>query len=293
MRVAIATCAEMPVEFSDDARLGAELARGGADVVHPSWDDPEADWGAFDLVVIRSTWDYARRREEFIAWAEAIGERLRNPPAVVDWNSDKRYLGDLADAGLPVIETAFVSPGEPAPAIEREVVVKPNVSAGARDTGRFAPELGSEALALVEAIQASGRVAMVQPFQRSVDERGETACVFFAGEFSHALRKRAVLRPDEVAPVRDDFLGAAEAMYSSDLVGPTEATALELELAEAVLAEVRARFGTELLYARVDMLAGPGGGPVLLELEAVEPNLYFDQAPEATARLAAAIRASG
>ena len=134
---------------------------------------------------------------------------------------------------------------------------------------------------------------MVQPFQHSVDERGETACVFFDGDFSHALRKRAVLRPDEVAPVRDDFLGAAEVMYRPDLVGPTEATNAELDLPEAILAEIRARFETELLYARVDMLHDADGVPVLLELEAIEPNLYFDQVPSAAGRLAAAIATRG
>jgi glutathione synthase/RimK-type ligase-like ATP-grasp enzyme len=289
MKVAIATCAEMPGEFVDDQRLLAELRALGAETAYEAWDADGVDWAAFDAVVIRSTWDYARRHDEFVAWADSVGERLFNPPAIVRWNSDKRYLGDLAAVGLPVVETAFAGPGDPLPAVDREVVVKPNVSAGGRDTGRFAAERAREAHALVEEIQASGRVAMVQPFQHSVDERGETACVFFDGKFSHALRKRAVLRPDEVAPVRDDFLGAAEVMYQSDLVGPAEATDAELELAEAILAEIRTRFDTELLYARVDMLHDADAAPVLLELEAIEPNLYFDQVPEAAARLAAAI----
>jgi hypothetical protein len=293
MKVAIATCAEMPGEFSDDLRLMDELRALGIETAYEAWDAEGVDWSGFDAVVIRSTWDYARRHDEFVAWADAVGDRLYNPPAVIRWNSDKRYLRDLDEAGLPVVETAFAGPGEPAPVVEGEVVVKPNVSGGARDTGRFGAELADEALALVEQIQESGRVAMVQPFHSSVDERGETACVFFNGEFSHALRKLAVLRPDEVAPVRDDFLGAAEVMYSSDLVGPADATGPELELAEAILAEIRARFDTELLYARVDMLHDADGAPVLLELEAVEPNLYFDQVPGSAARLAAAIASLG
>jgi glutathione synthase/RimK-type ligase-like ATP-grasp enzyme len=290
MKVAIATCAEMPGEFVDDQRLIAELESRHVETAYEPWDGDGVDWASFDLVVIRSTWDYARRRDEFIEWADAVGDRLWNPPAVVRWNTDKRYLGDLAEAGLPVVETSFAAPGDPPPHVfDREVVVKPNVSAGGRDTGRFGAERANEALALVEEIQTSGRVAMVQPFQPSVDERGETACVFFRGDFSHGLRKRAVLRPDEVAPVRDDFLGAAEVMYEPDLVEPTEVTADEVELAESVLAEVRRRFDTELLYARVDMLHDANGSPLLLELEAVEPNLYFDQVPEAASRLAAAI----
>ncbi len=294
MKVVIASCAEMPGEFVDDQRLIAELESRQVETAYEPWDADGVEWASFDLVVIRSTWDYARRRDEFLEWADSVGERLWNPPEVVRWNSDKRYLGDLAAAGLPVIETAFAAPGEPLPALfDGEVVVKPNVSAGGRDTGRFGLARIDDALALVEDIRGSGRVAMVQPFQPSVDERGETACVFFRGEFSHGLRKRAVLRPDEVAPVRDDFLGAAEVMYEPDLVGATDATTAEIELAEAVLTEVRRRFNTDLLYARVDMLHDPDGAPLLLELEAIEPNLYFDQVPGAASRLAEAIIASG
>jgi glutathione synthase/RimK-type ligase-like ATP-grasp enzyme len=292
MKVAIATCTGVPAEFADDLRLIEQLGARGVEAERVPWDADYVAWDGYAAVVIRSTWDYARRRDEFVAWAETVGERLWNPPAIVRWNSDKRYLSNLADAGLRVIETAFAAPGDPLPALDREVVVKPNVSAGGRDTGRFAAERATEALALVEDIQESGRVAMVQPFHGSVDERGETACVFFRGEFSHGLCKRAVLRPDEIAPVRDDGVGAAEAMYQPDLVGTTEATAAEIELAEAVLAEIRRSFDTELLYARVDMLHDADGAPILLELEAIEPNLYFDQVPEAAARLADAIIAS-
>ena len=164
-------------------------------------------------MVIRSTWDYARRRDEFLRWCESVGERLHNRAALVRWNTDKRYLGDLADAGVPVVETRYVEPGEPMPELEGEIVVKPNVSAGGRDTGRFGPAAHDEARELIAAIQASGRTAMVQPYQPTVDAVGETAVLCIDGEPAHALRKRAVLRPDEVAPVRDDGVGAAEIMY--------------------------------------------------------------------------------
>ncbi len=99
------TCAPLPDGRPDDRLLAAELARGGAAASFPVWDDPAVDWDGFDLVVIRSAWDYAPRRDEFIAWAEARGDRLRNPPEVVRWNSDKRYLAELAAAGLPVAPT--------------------------------------------------------------------------------------------------------------------------------------------------------------------------------------------
>jgi O-ureido-D-serine cyclo-ligase len=130
---------------------------------------------------------------------------------------------------------------------------------------------------------------MVQPYVPSVDTRGETAIVCLDGEPSHVLRKGAVLRPDEVAPVREDGVGAAEVMYDPDLVVAGTATDDELRFATALLGHVADRFDYVPLYARVDLVAGADGGPVLMELEAVEPNLYLDQAPGSAERVAAAI----
>lgn len=291
MRIAIATCAEMPEELTDDAQVERALRHRGVEASRESWDDA-ADWDAFDAVVIRSTWDYARRREEFLAWADSIGERLHNPPELVRWNSDKRYLADLSAAGIPAIETAFVAAGDPVPALAGEVVVKPSVSAGGRDTGRFGPVHHDQAIALIAAIHAGGRVAMVQPYEGSVDAAGETAVVFIGGEASHALRKGPVLRPDEVAPVREGDLGAAEVMYDPDLVVGTSAEADEVALAGRVVDHLRQRFAATPLYARVDMVRGADGSPIVLELEAVEPHLYLLESDGALGRLAAAIVAA-
>ena len=289
LNVALATCAAMPDGFAADRELKTALEARGASGEYVSWDDASADWSAFDVVVVRSTFDYSRRRDEFLAWADTLDGRLRNPPAVLRWNSDKRYLCDLASAGLPVVPTIFVSPGDGQPPLEGEVVVKPTVSAGARDTGRFAPGAHDTARALLVDITRSGRVAMVQPYLPAVDEHGETALVFVAGQLSHVLRKRAVLAPDEVAPVRDDEIGAAEVMYDDDLVRASDASSAERELASAIVAAVAERFGAPPLYARVDLLAGADGAPTLLELELVEPALYLAEAPGAAQRLATAI----
>lgn len=290
MRIAIASFDGMPDEFTDDETLrDALLATGSCEVAIEPWDEDLA-WDEFDIVVVRSTWDYATRRDEFCAWADSVGARLANAPAVLRWNSDKTYLKDLATAGVPVVATEFLEPGAPWPGAEgREVVVKPTISAGGRDTGRFGPELEGAARALIGSIHAGGRTAMVQPYLSSVDSAGETALVFIDGELSHSLRKQAVLRPDEVAPVRADRLGAAEAMYDPELVLAGSAQPDEVELAERIIAHVNERFKTELLYGRVDMLRGGDGDPVLLELELVEPNLYLGQAPKAASRLADAI----
>ena len=291
MRVAIASSEVVPAQFDEDRLIVEALARRGIDAGIVSWDAEAVDWGGFDLVVVRSTWDYTTRLEEFLAWADGVGERLRNSPAVLRWNSDKRYVGDLETAGLPVVPTRYVAPGDAFPEIEGEVVVKPVISAGGRDTGRFGPGGHDEARALLGRLGDAGRTAMVQPYLAAVDTRDESALVHVAGEYSHGLRKLAVLRPDEVAPIRDDALGAAEAMYDPDLVRAREPTGKEREVATRILDHVAERFGAMPLYARVDLVPGPDGHPVLMELEVVEPNLYLHESPETAERMAETIAA--
>lgn len=286
MNVVIASFTGPTTGFDDDVALLEALRARGVEASVVAW-DADHDWEACDAVVIRSTWDYTARREEYLAWTERVGNRLHNAPALVRWNSDKRYLADLGVAGFPVVGTVYVAPGDELPHLQGEVVVKPTVSAGGVDTGRFSPSTHDDARALVARIQASGRTAMVQPFEASVDSRGETAVVLLDGAVSHVLRKRAVLAPDEVAPVRSDGgLTAAEAMHDESLVGPGEATDAELDLATAIVADVTERFGYRPLYARVDLLSRADGSPVLLELEAVEPYLYLEHAPGGVDRLA-------
>jgi hypothetical protein len=284
VRIAFATYADLPAGWGDDQEAawhaGAEFA---------VWDDPAIDWGAYDRVVVRSVWDYSSRIEEFLGWCAAVGaERLRNTPELVAFDSDKRYLGEL---GVRIAPTTFVGPGDPLPTLEGEVVVKPNVSAGARSTGRFAPPRHAEALALIERIRESGRTAIVQGYLEDVDRNGETALVFIAGELSHVLGKRPVLRAQGEAPLTDDPHGPAAVMFDDDLVVAGEADPAQHEFAAEVMAAVTERFGTPL-YARVDIAADADGRPVLMELEAIEPNLYLATAPGAAERFARAALAS-
>ncbi len=284
MKVAFATCAAFPDGMPDDQAAARPL-----DAAFAVWNDPAVDWDAFDRVVLRSTWDYSRQSDAFLAWCRAVGpRRLRNPPELVAFNADKRYLGELS---VPVVPTTFVAPGQDVPALSGEIVVKPNVSAGARDTGRFGPGEHADAAALITRIHAAGKVALVQPYLPAVDTRGETAIVYIGGERSHVLTKRAVLRGTGIAPVGAHPLGVAAAMLEDDLVTAGVAGEPQRALAAALHAEIAARFGTPL-YLRIDLVDGPGGGPVLLELEAIEPSLYLGLAPGSAARLAAAIRAS-
>jgi hypothetical protein len=284
MRIAFATCTAHPDGRPDDARVAAAI---GAEF--RVWDDETVDWSSYDRVVIRSVWDYTHRVDEFLAWCRAVGaQRLRNVPELVAFNVDKRYLGMLS---APTVSTTFLEPGEELPPYDREVVVKPNISAGSRDTGRFQPDAAEQAAELVASIHDSGRAVLVQPYLSGVDEQGETAVVFFGGVRSHVLRKRPVLRTAGIAPLANMAHAPAAVMLEHDLVSPGTATGVELAVADVVHAEVAARFGTPL-YARIDMIPGPHGEPVLLELEVIEPSLYLDLAPGSVERLAAAILAS-
>jgi hypothetical protein len=293
VRIAVATCRALPPQFDDDRRLIEALTARGADAVHAVWDDPNVRWGDFDKVVIRTTWDYPHKHAAFLDWTDALGGRLENPARLVHWNSDKHHLADLIAAGIASVPTRFVEPGDDLPSLDGEVVIKPTISVGGRLTGRFGPGAHDEARRLIAQHHAEGRAAMVQPYLSSVDASGETALVFIAGDFSHAARKRAVLRPDEMAPMRDDEIGGAEVMYGPDLVVPGVADEREIALGTHVIAYLHDRFDVDPLYARVDVVRDDRGDPVVLELEAVEPNLFLRFDARAADRLAEAILAQG
>jgi hypothetical protein len=274
-RVVLATCEELPRGDGDDEPL-AELL--GAAFV--PWDAPGFDWSTPELVVVRATWDYQRRRDEFLGWARGLGDRIVNPPAVLEWNTDKRYLHELEDAGLPVVHTTLVEPGAAADLPAGEFVVKPTVSAGSRDTARFTADEADRARALVAAIHGSGRTAMVQPYVASVDRRGETALLFFDGELSHAIHKGPLLRPGE-EPTQD--------VYATEDIAARDPTAAERDVAGRVMAWTAERFGGPLAYTRGDLVEGDDRAPLLLELELTEPSLFFAYDGGAAQRLADAI----
>ena len=147
MRVALAGCSV--VDDPDEPLLVDALEPRGVEASGRAWDDPDVDWPSYDLVVVRSTWGYVHRREEFLAWAEGV-PRLANPASALRWNTDKRYLERLAAAGIPVVPTTYVpSDFEPPPG---EYVVKPTISAAAEDTSRYGPS--DTVAAVAAAIQA-------------------------------------------------------------------------------------------------------------------------------------------
>lgn len=278
--VLLATCAEFPDGDVDDALLRAALADRGIDARWAVWDDPDVRWEEAGLVLLRSTWDYSRRYDAFVAWADRI-PRLRNPASVVRWNTDKRYLADLDAAGVPTVPTRFLAPGEGGDVPAGEIVVKPVVSAGSRDTARHPAGAAAAARDHVERLHAAGRTAMVQPYVDRTDDLGETALVFLGGEFSHAIRKGPLLRPGE-APVR--------ALFAPEEITPRASSLAERDVAAAALAAVPGD-PADLFYARVDLLAGDDG-PCVLEVELTEPSLFFGHAPGAAARLADLVAAA-
>ena len=283
--VAFATCAELPKLDADTQRLMAPLAGRGILATPAVWDDPDVDWARFDLVVVRSCWDYARCRREFLGWAARV-PRLANPAPVLAWNTDKRYLGDLAARGIPVVPTEWLRPGQGWSLPERGAwVIKPAVSLAGLDTGRYQLEdPGERRLAAehVRRLHTAGRVVMMQPYLRAVDDEGETALVYLNGVFSHAMRKAAVLTGPDIGVDRRFQPAGGLTLHSH------RPTARELVAAERVLDSVPwAR--NQLLYARVDLISDGDADPILMELELTEPQLYFHDVPTATDRMTAII----
>jgi hypothetical protein len=277
-RVAFVTCEPRQEGWEDDQLSAAVLADRGIEVEFVAWDDPAAGWERFDLAVVRSSWDYTGRLEEFLAWADRIGPaKLRNVPAMLRWNTDKRYLAELDGAGLPVPPTALVAPGGAVPDFGGRVVIKPVSGAGGRDTGVFDEDNREEGLALIGKLGEQDEIAMIQPYIPWIDERGETAAIFFGGRFAYALKKKAFLPESGVAPLRPGTT-VAEGMFDEDLMRPAEASEAEIELGASTVAWLARRFDSLPLYARIDMVSSAEGEPVLIEVEVTEPSLYLQLA---------------
>jgi hypothetical protein len=271
------TCAELPDLHPDDRLVIEPLAELGIEVQPVIWDEAGVNWGTFDLTVLRSTWDYARRRDEFVAWARTV-PRLANPADVVAWNTDKRYLTELSAAGVPVVPTDWITPGEPwSPPPTGDWVIKPAIGAGSLDSGRYRladPDQRALAAAHVARLQAAGRIVMVQPYLSAVDTAGETAVLFLGGQFSHAIRKGPLLHgPDELGPA---------GLYKEEEITTRVANQAELAVAKRALAAIPGG-SQRLLYARVDLIPGRHGDPLLVELELTEPSLFLGQSEPAAA----------
>lgn len=285
-RVALATCAEHRDLDAEGRLLLGALGDLGVDARPVVWnEEPPGGWERFDLAVVRATWDYTFALPRFLEWTRAVGDaRLLNPPGVIAWNADKRYLIDLAGAGIRTIATHHLAPGAPFTPPPGRFVVKPAVAGGARGAQVFDEARHEQARAHVAKLHAAGHDLLVQPYLDAVDgDEGETALVFIEGELSHAMRKGPLLALD-VAPVQTGF--RAEQM--SVVAAPAPDV---VALGRRTLAEVHDRFGGPLLYARVDVLRDGAGEPAVLELELIEPSLFLDFVPGTAQALGRAILA--
>ena len=262
-------------------RLAEALATAGLTAVPTAWTDHIEDASGltrFPLVLPLIAWGYHRDHALWMqacATWEAAEVRMLNPPSVLGWNSDKSYLGRLAEQGVAIPDTAWVdgpTQADADAAFDRfgtdQIVVKPRVSGGAWKTLRL-----SRGERLEDAPEGS---AMIQPCLPGIETEGETSLLFFGGRLSHVVNTR---------PVPGEF--RVQVQFGGGYVALAEPPAGALALAEATLAAI----GEDLLYARIDMARGADGGWLLMEAELIEPDFYLGSAPEGGKRFAEAVRA--
>ena len=273
-------------ELDEDlAPLFATLSGAGAAVRVVEWDDAQIDWSHFDLALLRSTWDYSTRLCEFLDWAEraSTSTQLLNPMPVVRWNTDKHYLAELLQADVRTVPSSFVEPGESASRAMNEFllqqaasefVVKPAISSGARDAQRYGRRELAAAILHIQRLQDAERSVIVQPYLDRVDAEGETALIYFAGRFSHAICKGPLLRRGE-GPVR--------ALFAAERISARVPKLDELRTAERALGAIPFAMP---LYARVDLIRDADAAPCVLELELTEPSLFFAHAAGSVERFA-------
>jgi len=279
-RLAFATWRGLP-ELAPDDRLAAEALRRRGAVIHPlRWDAPSVEGAGFDAVIVRSVWDYHLRPVEFLGWVETLegaGTRLLNPPAVLRWNHHKSYLRDLTARGVATVPTVWLERGAQADLgavlADRgwaEAVVKPAISASAHETWITSRSKAGTDAGRLRGLLLTGD-ALVQPLVPEVRSKGEWSLVFLGGEWSHAMLKR---------PRDGDFRVQEELGGRAWLEEPPAAL---VEQARQALAAAPA----PCLYARVDGVERDGR-LLLMELELIEPVLYFGAAPGAADRFAGA-----
>ncbi len=295
-RIALVTArAALPLD-TDMPLLVEAFCAAGALAETPCWDDASVDWSTYEVAVLRSTWDYVDRIDEFLAWCEQCSRltRLVNSPEIIRWNTDKHYLSDLERAGVPVVPTRYVeSRRDAGEELERflagdsrslsvgracgfdDFVVKPAIGAGSRDAARYRRREAARAASHVARLLEANRAVMLQPYLGRVDQQGETAVLYLGGVMSHSIRKGPLLRSGA---------DLVEGLFAPESIAPRIADDAELAVAAAAF---HALPFDAPPYARIDLLRDDRGAPVVLELELTEPSLFLDQAPGAAAKFAA------
>ena len=274
MKAALITCSRLPDLHPDDELLAPILKELAVETVTVDWAGPMPT--DVDAIWLRTPWDYHRQLPRFLEWLESTGEvPMWNSREVVRWNSHKRYVGELYEAGLPVVPTRIVSPSQQLDEADlrkwldgQPVVVKPAVSAGSYKTARY--DCWNEAASEHARELHAEEDVMIQPYFANIEKHGERSLIFLDGEYSHAVRRHLPLQE------------GPEVDY---LMQPVEASPAELEAARKILAYLPF---PDLLYARVDLIPDNQGNPVLLELELIEPQLFLREHPAGAPVLARA-----
>ncbi len=288
--VALAASPQYPDLLEEGPLLRGALERVGVDALTAVWSDPAVGWSGFDLVVANGAWDNIHHAAAFLAWVDRVaagGVPVVNSPATLRWNLDKRYLCDLEAAGVPTVPTQWAEPGggplDPSALAlpPGEIVVKPSVSGGGYRTARYEPHEHEVARAHVAELVGSGRTAMIQPYQDAVDLAGEAGLVFLGGSFSHAIHKGPMIRRGT---------GAVDSLIANQVVTGATATSAQLALGRRALAAAEELLGPTA-YARVDIVERSDGEAALLELELLDPVLFFVEVPEAADAFARVLRA--
>lgn len=273
-KIAIATCRKMPEFTPSDAVLAKTLETLGAEVTAAPWNDDFAPFASADLTVIRSTWDYFDVANEFAEWTNRLERETRvlNAAATLRWNMTKDYLFELAEKGAPVPPSRRISRDAASIAVAmddlalEEAIVKPLSGGTASGLSRVRRE---DEAGLASAASILNGEAMVQPFLPEIVSRGETSLVFLGGAFSHAVLKKP--KSGDIR-VQTDHGGTAELNDAPDWA---------IDEAQRILALCPG----ETAYARVDVIIDEGA-VILMEVELVEPELFFLHAPDAADRLA-------
>lgn len=292
--VTLATCAALPNLDEDDAALPDALAARGIEPRIAVWNDPDVDWSAAGLVVLRSVHDYASHREEFLRWAESV-PKIVNHPDVLRWNTDKHYMIELANRGMPMIPTLWLEPEQKLSKHQLhtrfpaggDFVVKPAISSGAQEAGRYTAVDGYSRMSAINhaaELLAEGRSVMVQRYLESVDKRGETALIYMNGLVSHAVEKEAMLHgPYHPGEVPHEKAHARQATDTEWRLGE--------EVRGAIHSYIKSRLGRDeqLTFCRIDVVEGPNGSMSVMEVSLVDASLYLSTTPGAVDNFADAI----
>jgi hypothetical protein len=283
LRIALATSSKYPNLTQDDRLLLRPLADRGIEAEPAIWDDPARDWSSFDAVVIRSCWDYHLKYEAFLSWIGSLeGARIPvwNSAALVRWNANKSYLRDLEAKGISIVPTFWPEAGDPVCLREKlreldwtKAVVKPRISATAHRTHLIAAEDADAVQEVFHELQSTPGV-MLQKFMNSIVNEGEWSLIFFGGQFSHPVLKKAK---------------AGDFRVQSDFGGTDQAADPPAQVLQSAIHIVRTVEPT--LYARVDGVIDDGQFR-LMELELIEPALSLASHPAAPSRFAEAIAAA-